>query len=235
MFGSEFGGSGFAVRGGSGWFRVVLGGAGGVRRFEPSGCRAEQQILTTITLQHRACTEGPSGIGCAKCGDVGVQRFTDLRARQACDTYQKEVYELCREPPLANDWDRRTQLEKSVKGPPAHVAEGFGRFNPADFARFLVMARSSLMESQNHLRDAVDKGYITEEARLAYDKLAETALREVTGLMEYLQSPEALRNARRARERRIATRAARSSRGSNTEPERGTEPEHEPRSENSEA
>ena len=37
----------------------------------------------------------------------------------------------------------------------------------------------------------------------------ETALEEVTGLMEYLQSPEALRNARRARERRIASRPER--------------------------
>jgi len=104
------------------------------------------------------------------------------------------------------DWDRRRQLEKTVAGPPACIAEGFGRFNPADFARFVVMARSSLMESQNHLLDAVDKGHITEESRREQDALAEAALQEVTGLMEYLQSPEALRNARRARERRIASR-----------------------------
>ena len=62
------------------------------------------------------------------------------------------------------------------------------------------------MESQNHLLDAVDKGHITEESRREQDALAEAALQEVTGLMEYLQSPEALRNARRARERRIASR-----------------------------
>ena len=67
------------------------------------------------------------------------------------------------------------------------------------------------MESQNHLRDAVDKEYITEEKRAELDALAETALREVTGLIEYLQSAEALQNARRARERRIATRQARRS------------------------
>jgi four helix bundle protein len=112
----------------------------------------------------------------------GVQRFTDLR---------------------------RAQIEDSVAGPPDHLAEGFGRFNPPDFARFTVMARSSLMESQSQLRDAVDKRYITEETRLQLDALAVTALEEVTGLMEYLQSPEALRNARRARERRIASRPER--------------------------
>ena len=61
------------------------------------------------------------------------------------------------------------------------------------------------MESQSQLRDAVDKHYITEATRLELDALAVAALQEVTGLMEYLQSPEALRNARRARERRIAS------------------------------
>src|SRR5262245_38147091 len=67
------------------------------------------------------------------------------------------------------------------------------------------------MESQSHLLDFVDKRYISEEVRLELNQLAETALEEVTGLMEYLQSPEALRNARRARERRIASRPQRRS------------------------
>ena len=139
----------------------------------------------------------------------GVNRFTNLRAWQACETYKNAVYRLCDETPLADDWKRRNQLEDAVRGPGAHIAEGFGRFNPADFARFAVMARASLMESQHHLIDLVDRRYITEERRAALDQLAVTALEEVTGLLEYLQSPEALRNARRARERRIATRGER--------------------------
>ena len=105
----------------------------------------------------------------------------------------------CREQtPLARDWKRRRQLEEAANGPPAHLAEGFGRFNPPDFARFAVIARSSLMEAQNHLLDAVDRGHISEERREGLNALAETALQEVTGLLEYLQSPQALRNARRA-------------------------------------
>lgn len=63
--------------------------------------------------------------------------------------------------------------------------------------------------SRRTLIDAVDKHYITEETRLELDALAVAAIKEVTGLMEYLQSPEALRNARRARERRIASRQQR--------------------------
>ena len=128
----------------------------------------------------------------------GVNRFTELRAWQACENYKKAVYQLCEEPPLADDWKRRDQLEGSVRGPGAHVAEGFGRFNPPDNARFVVMARAS---------------------RASLNELAEIALQETTGWLEYLQSPEALRNARRARERRIATRNERRSRTPNPERE----------------
>jgi four helix bundle protein len=130
-----------------------------------------------------------------------VRRFTQLPAWQACNTYKQAVYRLCAEGPLSRDWDRRGQLEESVAGPPAQIAEGFGRFNPTEFARFTILARSSLMESRSHLRDAVDKQYISEATRLDVDVLAEEALREVTSLIEYLQSAEVLRNARRARSR----------------------------------
>jgi four helix bundle protein len=146
----------------------------------------------------------------------GVKRFTDLRAWQACDVFKKAIYAICDADPIASDFGRRKQIEESSSRTTSHIAEGFGRFNPADFARFCTIARSSLMESQNHLLDFVDKKYITDERRLELNALAETALEEVTGLMEYLQSPEALRNARRARERRIASRQER--RAANSEP-----------------
>lgn len=176
--------------------------------------------------------------------NMGVQRFTDLRAWQTCNTYKNAVYRLCKQGPLARDLKLRAQLEDSVAGPPANIAEGFGRFSPPDFARFVVIARASLIESQNHLRDAKDKEHITEEVRLEHDYLAEAALQETTGLIEYLQSPEALRNARRARERRMATRdARRAARTASAEPrteprtpnsEPRTEPEHEPGTRNPE-
>jgi four helix bundle protein len=158
---------------------------------------------------------------------MAVQRFWELRAWQVCDTYKKAIYRLYETAPLSGDFSRRGQLEQSAAGPPSHVSEGFGRFSPPDFARFCVMARASLMESQNHLLDIRDKGYITEETRLELHALADQALGEVTGLMQYLQSPEALRNARRVRERRIASRSERTPnsepRTQHTERERGTE------------
>jgi len=136
------------------------------------------------------------------------RRFTELRAWQTCNAYKEAVYRVCAEGPLSRDWERRRQLEESVAGPPSHIAAGFGRFNPAEFAGFTLVARASLVESQRHLRDAVDRRYITDGKRREVNVFAEAALREVTGLMEFLQSAEALWRERRARGRRIATSAA---------------------------
>lgn len=132
-----------------------------------------------------------------------VRRFTDLRAWKACNEYKQAVYSACAEGPLSRDWTRRRQLEESVAGPPAHLAEGFGRFSPLEFARFAVIARSLLTESQNRLHDAVDKHYLSEATRQDLDALAETALKEVTGLMEYLR-----RQAKRASNREPRRRTA---------------------------
>ena len=86
----------------------------------------------------------------------GVRRFTQLRAWQACTAYKKAVYAICEDGALSQDWKRRSQLEESVAGPPGHLEEGFGRFSPADFARFVVMARSSWECQEFCVRDVID-------------------------------------------------------------------------------
>jgi len=106
----------------------------------------------------------------------GVKRFTDLRAWRACDIFKRLTD--CENRPIAEDLGRRKQIEESSSRTTAHIAKQSGRFNPADFARFCVIARSSLMESQNHLLDfVVDKRYITEDVRLELNQLAENRTR----------------------------------------------------------
>jgi four helix bundle protein len=165
----------------------------------------------------------------------GVRRFEDLRCWQAAYRYKKVVYDLCEQGSLAADFKLRDQLMDSVAGPPSHIAEGYGRFNPVDSSKFAGYARASLMESQNHLRDAVDRRHITEEQRLELNVLAEAALAEVTGWLDYLRSPEALRKAREARERRAWNREPRTTppepRTANPEPRT---PNREPRTANPE-
>ena len=224
MFGVR--GSGFAVRGSHAG--PVPPGLGAVRKLRtcddvttriergPSKTRAR---IRAVSQRHDECP-----------GEHHGQRsgpFYEAAGVAGLRRVQKDDIRLCEEPPACERLEASRQLEESVRGLTAHLAEGYGRFSPPGFARFAVMARASLMESQNHRLDLVDRGYISEERRASVNALAETALEQVTGLLEYLQSPEALRNGRRARERRIATRAERRC----LDPERRTQ-NPEPRSPN---
>jgi len=71
------------------------------------------------------------------------------------------------------------------------------------------MARASILECQNHLQDAVDRRHITDDVREDYDTAAQQVLREIGGLLDYLQSPEAKRNAERVRQKRMERREQR--------------------------
>jgi hypothetical protein len=71
------------------------------------------------------------------------------------------------------------------------------------------MSLASLLECHNHLGDAVDRERITEAMRREHLPRWEEAMKEAGGLLDYLQSPEAKRNADRLRQRRIERRRAR--------------------------
>ena len=73
----------------------------------------------------------------------------------------------------------------------------------------MKVARASLVECKNHLIDAVDRGHIDDDVRRHSAGLADDALREIGGLLDYLQSPEAKRNAERIRQRRFERRRRR--------------------------
>jgi four helix bundle protein len=134
---------------------------------------------------------------------MSFRRIEDIRSWHLAREFKRAIYALIDHPPLAGDVRLQGQLREAAAGPPAYIAEGFGRFDPADFARFVKMARASIVECRNHLIDAVDRGYITDDVRQQHDEVAAKVLSETAGLLDYLQSPEAKRNAERIRQKRI--------------------------------
>jgi four helix bundle protein len=151
-----------------------------------------------------------------------AKTFRDLRAWQAARAFKLSIYELIELPPLSRDERLSTQLREAAASAASHISEGFGRFDPPDFARFVKMGKASLLECKNHLQDAVDRQYISEEIREKLDAKAQEALIEIGGLLDYLQSPEAKRNAERIKQNRFERRNRRRNM------ERGT-PNSEPR------
>jgi four helix bundle protein len=140
---------------------------------------------------------------------VTAGSFKELRAWQLAHAFKVGVYDLTSQGSLARDFGLRDQLREAAASAPSNISEGFGRFDPPDFARFVKIAKASLVECQNHLIDAVDRGHIAEAVRREYSEKAREALKEVAGLLDYLQSPEAKKNAERIRQRRFERRQVR--------------------------
>ena len=138
-----------------------------------------------------------------------ARTFRELRAWQTAYAFKLRIYELVESGPISNDEKLRKQLREGAASAVSQIAEGFGRFDPVDFARFVKMGRASIVECQNHLQDAVDRRHITHVVRQEHETLAKEALMEIGGLLDYLQSPEAKRNAERVRQKRFERRAAR--------------------------
>ncbi len=73
------------------------------------------------------------------------------------------VLPLLRAERVKKDFRFCDQLADSVRSPARNIAEGYGRFNPAEISQFIGYARASLDETENHLRDGVASSYFSAE------------------------------------------------------------------------
>jgi four helix bundle protein len=153
--------------------------------------------------------------------DQGAKNYRELRVWQAARAVKRDIYRLVDADSFRRDSRLRDQLREAAASAPSHISEGYGRFEPADLARFLRMAKASLIECQNHLVDAVDRGLISSSVQESFDERITNIVRPLSSLITYLQSPRAKKNAERI-ERQRAARYTRP-RTANAEPRTGTQ------------
>jgi len=82
---------------------------------------------------------------------MGAKRFEELICWQLSHGLHLEVLAFSAILPVSRDWKYCDQIRDSSSSGPSNIAEGFGRFRPPEFARFLDFARASLLETDNHL------------------------------------------------------------------------------------
>src|SRR5262252_8285741 len=109
---------------------------------------------------------------------MGVRDFRELVCWRLSYELKCEVLAFIESRPAARDFKYRDQIKDSSASAPRNVAEGFGRFRPGDFARFLEIAVASLKETQNHLVDGRDRGYL---ANPLYSRLHKSRQGSVEG------------------------------------------------------
>ena len=93
---------------------------------------------------------------------MAVRRYTDLVVWQLASEFKRQVFGLVQSSAAAKrNFKFVDQIESAAAGPPKHIAEGFLRFAPLEFCRFLDYAISSVGETEGWLQDGVDRGHFS--------------------------------------------------------------------------
>ena len=98
-------------------------------------------------------------------GRMIARRYQELDCWSLANELKLRIYAFIATPPASKDFQYCDQIRNSARGATRTIAEGFGRFRPGDFARYLEFARASLIETQNHLGDGFDSGYLSAQDR----------------------------------------------------------------------
>ncbi|MGE5814113.1 MAG: four helix bundle protein [Acidobacteriota bacterium] len=117
-----------------------------------------------------------------------ARHFTELVCWQLSSELKRKIYAVMARPKVARDFKFCDQIRESARSAPRNIAEGFGKYNPPEFGRYLNIAAGSLAETQNHLRDAFDLQYVEQKEFGELWRLAKRARGATIALMNYLAS-----------------------------------------------
>lgn len=80
-----------------------------------------------------------------------VKTYKDLIVWKKSIHLVKEVYALMKDLPQEEKFGLTSQIKRSSISIPSNIAEGWGRYSPKDYVRFLRIARGSLFELETQL------------------------------------------------------------------------------------
>jgi four helix bundle protein len=88
--------------------------------------------------------------------------FEELEVWKLSRQLKKDIRQVVKVFPVEEKYRLTDQLIRSTRSISSNIAEGFGRFHYKENSKFCRIGRGSLMETLNHLIDALDEGYIDE-------------------------------------------------------------------------
>jgi len=119
---------------------------------------------------------------------AGARKFEDLIAWQLASEFEHWAYRVSASGPMLLDAGFRHQWRDAAASAPRNLAEGFVKYRPREFARFVNIAKGSLGELQNHMLQGRKHGYFTEpEYTIGWRLLCRT-VKATNRLHAYLRS-----------------------------------------------
>jgi len=115
------------------------------------------------------------------------QSFTELEVWKRARIFKNEIKELTTVFPPDERFRLTDQIIRSSRGINSTIAEGHGRYTFKDQINFCIMSRGSLSETYNHLIDALDCGYISQEKLNNFKDSIDEVGRLLNGYISYLR------------------------------------------------
>ena len=92
-----------------------------------------------------------------------MQDFRDLKVWQRSHQLTLAVYQATQSFPKEELYGLTSQMRRACSSIPANLAEGCGKYGPADLARYAQISMGSATELEYHLILARDLHYLSED------------------------------------------------------------------------
>lgn len=119
---------------------------------------------------------------------AGIRDYRDFDAWKLANEVRVRIHRITTRPGFREHLWLRAQLRRAANSSCVNTGEGFSRFWPRDFARFLDIAKGSLTEIIEHMPEAVAFDLVTVEEADEISSFARRSRGAVTGLIRYLRS-----------------------------------------------
>ena len=93
-----------------------------------------------------------------------MKNYEQLEVRQKAHALIVRLYEATATVPRPEMFGLTSQIRRAAASIGANLAEGCGRWNEVELARYVQMAMGSASELQNHLKLAQDPGFLPASA-----------------------------------------------------------------------
>ncbi|HEX2340378.1 MAG TPA: four helix bundle protein [Vicinamibacterales bacterium] len=119
---------------------------------------------------------------------MGAKTYQELVFWQLSNELRQKIIAFTSREPAKSHRRFSDHIREAVSAACSNAAEGFGRRSHAEFAQYIAIARSSVMETQDKLLEALQSRFISQAEFDDMSRLADRAIGAGTKFLAYLEA-----------------------------------------------